>query len=373
MMVLSTKRICIDRSDIRAVLSCLRSKDLSGSGEAVTAYENNLTDYFRVDYALACSSGTSAIYLGLLALKIGRGDEVILPATAPVMSGLPILALGARPIFADVTSISSFALCTSDIMKKQTRRTKAIICVPMWGYPIEASDYKKLIRSTGLPILDDCAQAHGSSVNGALQGSFASISAFSTHERKLICTGEGGFVLTNEKLYYDTMFECRAFGRPQSADDSANFGERFGMNCKLAAPLASLGSSQLGKLDVRIDIRRKNAAMLRNLLQEFPQFVEPDCSHDANPNYYAMALIDTSEKPVAKILNKKLFDKGVISDSYRYRYMPTYGVPIFQKYAVRCENAEELCSRIVTLPVHEEFNENWRTLIYEAFLESVQI
>lgn len=134
---LSTKHVVTGDAEAQAVTSAVQGGDLSGNARLVGDYERALAHWFGARFALACSSGTAALHLALLALEVRAGDEVIVPPTAPAMTTLPVLALGARPVFADIRSSASFALDVVDVDRKRTARTKAVVSVPMWGYPAD--------------------------------------------------------------------------------------------------------------------------------------------------------------------------------------------------------------------------------------------
>jgi len=117
---LSTKHVVAGDAEVQAVTGALRGGDLSGNARLVGDYERALSKWFGTRFALACSSGTAALHLALLTLGVGVGDEVIVPPTAPAMTALPVLAVGARPVFADTRSPASFALDLADVDRKRT-------------------------------------------------------------------------------------------------------------------------------------------------------------------------------------------------------------------------------------------------------------
>lgn len=268
----TTKHVALDAADVAAVAKALRAGDLSGTGDAVQRYERALASAFDTRFAVACSSGTAAIHLALLALDIGTGDEVIIPPTAPAMTALPVLAVGARPVFADVASPNSFALDLGDVECKLSSATKAIVSVPMWGYPADGKLLVDACRAWGVALVEDAAQAHGTCVGGCLAGTQGTIGTFSTHSRKLMTTGEGGFCLTDHPELAARLHQLRNLGQPARLDGPTGtpdglFGAAFGINYKLAAPLAALGTAQLAKLDQRLAARRRVADRL-----------SPDCT-----------------------------------------------------------------------------------------------
>lgn len=138
------------------------------------------------------------------------------------MTALPVLAVGAVPVFADVAHPATFALDVADVAGKFTPRTKAVIAVPMWGYPADGPELARACCDWGVPLVEDAAQAHGTSLSGRYAGTQGAIGAFSTHARKLICTGEGGFCLTSDPALADQLRQLRTSANQPAAASSAS-------------------------------------------------------------------------------------------------------------------------------------------------------
>ncbi|MGH8904069.1 MAG: DegT/DnrJ/EryC1/StrS family aminotransferase [Egibacteraceae bacterium] len=352
----TTKHVLLDAADVAAMVEATSSGDLSGTASTVQRYERALASAFGARFAVACSSGTAAIHLALLALDIGTGDEVIVPATAPPMTALPILAVGARPIFADVASPASFALDLADVERKLSPATKAAISVPMWGYPADGALLADACRAWGVALIEDAAQAHGTRVSGRLAGTQGTIGTFSTHARKLMTTGEGGFCLTYRPELAARLYQLRNIGQPARLDGPTGipdglFGLAFGLNYKLAAPLAALGTAQLTKLDQRLAARRRVANRLLAGLRNVAGLTPLPVADGGQPNHYA--LVATVAGDAAEV-SRRLAVAGVVSDTTRYGYQPLYHLPVFAAGQGRtCDHAERLCASIVTIPCHE--------------------
>lgn len=187
----------------------------------------------------------------LITLGVGKGDEVILPCTAPIMTVLPIIYVGAKPVFVD-SERDNFNINILDLKQKISIKTKLFINVPMWGYANNIFDIVKLCRDKNIPVLEDNSHCHGTKVGHKFLGTYGDFSIFSTHERKLITTGEGAFILVDDKNYYEKLIELRSFGEAthQTVKDNnllGAYGYSFGLNFKLSAINAALGISQLNK------------------------------------------------------------------------------------------------------------------------------
>jgi len=355
--VLENKFINIDKSDIAVVVHAVEARQLAGTADVVMAYEHELQTYFGVKHALAVSSGTAALHLLLYLFDIKQGDEVIVPPTAPIMSALPILAVGAVPVFVDVEP-DSMAYDLQDLRHKITARTRAIVTVPMWGYPTLLGGLREIARKHQLPVIEDASHCHGSRSKEGLTGTMGDIGFFSTQERKLVATGEGGFILTNSNDYADRVREIRDFGKPvrktlELQDYLGRYGYLFGLNFRLAAMSAALGISQVHKLPAKIEQRTANAACLREELSNMAWLREIHVDDATTPNYYSMLMRVDHPTMSASGVAQALYEQAIVSDTYRFGIQPLYKLPIFSAYETDCPNATSLLSRIITLPTHE--------------------
>jgi perosamine synthetase len=355
---LKNKFVDIDRTDESAVLAALRRKQLSGTADIVAEFEQAVASYFYSPYAVASCNGTAAIHLALLALDITAGDEVIVPPTAPVMTVLPILLANAVPVFADVISDQNFGFDLSNVQQKITPKTKAIITVPMWGYPMEMSRLVVLCQKKNIALIEDCSQAHGTKMDGKYLGTFGDIGLWSAHDRKLVACGEGAFMVTESKDLSEKLQEGRAFGRVirqtrKLKKYPGQFGVQFGLNYKIHALGAALGISQLKKLDKKIKIRTKNARAICAGITDLPWLKEIEVTPGGVSNYYALVLYVDPEFASGEEISRKLLAQNIVSDTLEYTYCPLYEMPLFKKFAAKCPNAKRLTQRIITIPTHE--------------------
>lgn len=358
MKTLKNKFVLIDKEDEKAVIQTLRDKQLSGTADVVEQYEKALASYFQTDYAIACANGTIAIHLALLGLGIEQGDEVILPPTAPVMTALPILLAKAVPVFVDTPNEENFSFDIKDLENKITSKTKAIITVPMWGYPIEMDEVIRVANNHKIPVIEDCSQAHGTTYAGKYLGTFGDIGLWSTHDRKLITTGEGAFITTNNLTLYQKMQEIKSFGRVMRTTKElqpylGQFGVLFGFNYKINALGAGLGISQLKKLAKRIAIRTNNAKLIRKGIASLAWATEIAIVPHGVPNYYALLVRIDPSFHTGEYVSKYLLERGIVSDTYEYGYKPLYEMPLFSQYDAHCPHAKRLTETIITLPTHE--------------------
>lgn len=333
---------CGELDEITEVLTNGR---LSGGAPVLPVYERALVGWFGVKRAIAVNSGTSALHATLIALDVKPGDEVLVPATAPLPTAMPILTCGATPIIVD-TLPGSLALDPADVSPKLTPKVKATITLPLWGYPADDQSVQALLGAAGVPVIEDACQAHGTKVRGRYAGTTGRAGCFSTHDRKLLSTGEGGFVLTNDEELAERIEFYTHLGHLN--------GHVHGVNYKLAGPLAAIGLRRLRGLEAHLRSRRANAARLLAELPEGPALTELGYGETDTPNYYNLVLVAAED---AEAFAARFASTGLPPDSLRYGYRPLYHWPIFAQYATACPNAEALCAATLQFPVHPGMSE----------------
>jgi 8-amino-3,8-dideoxy-alpha-D-manno-octulosonate transaminase len=263
----------IGEEEKQAVMAVLDDKTLfrfygpSPTPSRVAALERRFAAYMGAKYALAVSSGTAALHCGLIGLGIGTGDEVIVPAYTFIASATAVIAAKAVPIIAEVDD--SLTLDPFDIERHVTRRTKAIMAVHMRGAPCDLDSIMEIARRRGLMVIEDVAQADGASYHGRRLGTFGEVGAFSLQYHKVITTGEGGMLLTNEQTIYD---RARIFHDGASAFRGGK--ERLsvplfpGVNYRMGEICGALGLVQLDRLEGLLQTMRARKARIRAAIAE---------------------------------------------------------------------------------------------------------
>ncbi|MFP4515116.1 MAG: aminotransferase class V-fold PLP-dependent enzyme [Parcubacteria group bacterium] len=339
-MKISDKYTFYDKKDIEIVTEIIKSKKLSGTSNFVLEYEQKLASFFESKHAVAVSSGTAAIQVALYALGVKAGDEVIISSACPLMSVVPIMELKVKPVFCD-TNENDFGLNLNDLKKLISPKVKAVIEVPMWGYPTNVIDLNKYLKRNNIPLLLDLAQAHGTQINNKHLSNYGDISCFSTHDRKILATGEGGFCLTDKKNLYNKMQSYIKFGGMN--------GIEYGLNFKLAALQAGVGINRINFISKQLKKRSENAHYLLNKINN-EKISEFKIIKKGLPNYYTLIL--TTNNYNAKHFMDYLDRYGIPSDIKRYNFKVLYKYPLFKKYLRKCKNSEKLSQNITTIPVH---------------------
>jgi perosamine synthetase len=184
-------------NELRYVSECVQSTWISSSGPFIERFEKSFAEFCDARHAIVTSNGTTALHLALVALGIGTGDEVIVPALTYIASANAVKYCGATPVFADSDPVT-MTIDPVDAAAKITPRTKAIMPVHLYGHPAEMDRINALAARHGLAIVEDAAEAHGALCNGRKVGSLGNCGVFSFFGNKIITTGEGGAVVTND-------------------------------------------------------------------------------------------------------------------------------------------------------------------------------
>jgi dTDP-4-amino-4,6-dideoxygalactose transaminase len=236
-------------------------------GRYVSQFEQAVADYLGIKHAVAVSSGTAALHLALAALGIGPGDEVVVPAyTFPATANV-VETVGAKPVFVDV-DLHTYNVDVEKIEKVISARTKAIIPVHLFGNPAEMDVIQKIGKTHGLAVIEDAAGALGSTYRGKKCGTLGTMGCFSFHPRKIITTGEGGMVITDDDDLAERVRSLRNHGI-QTIRDQYDFTEA-GLNYRMNELGAALGANQMPEIQRMIYERQQLATLYVDLLKDLP-------------------------------------------------------------------------------------------------------
>lgn len=268
-------RPSLDANEEQAVARVLRSGWIS-QGPVVEQFENALAAFLRCRHVVAVNSGTSALTLALKAIGVGPDCSVIVPAFTCPATVLPILALGARPVFVDI-NLNTLNLTWTDVQPALRPDTKAVLLVHLFGRIADAARFSHECRARRIALIEDAALALGAKQNGQAAGTFGNAGCFSFHPRKMITTGEGGAVCSDDPELARQIATDRNYGAAVSAwerfqVDSGHLQgfERLAFNMKLTDLQAALGVCQLEKLPGFIARRRAIVQAYRDGLANLP-------------------------------------------------------------------------------------------------------
>jgi perosamine synthetase len=244
------------------VADCMESGWISSAGKYVELFEAEFAKFCGVRHAVSCCNGTAALHLSLAALGVGPGDEVIVPTLTFVATANAVTYCGARPVFVD-SEPGSWNLDPAQVASKITPRTKGVIAVHLYGNPVDVDALRALAGRHGLFLLEDAAEAHGALHRGRPAGSLGDIAAFSFYGNKIIATGEGGMVTTDD----DALAARARLLRGQGMDPERRYWfPVVGYNYRMMNIPAAIGLAQLERAGWHTARRREVAASYRRLL-----------------------------------------------------------------------------------------------------------
>jgi perosamine synthetase len=276
----------ITAKEIEAVCEVLRGPNLS-LGPKLTEFEQAFTDYIGSKRAVAVNSGTSGLFLSMLALGIAPGDEVITTPFTFIASAASIMMVGAKPVFVDIDP-KNLNINPDKIEAQITDRTKAILPVEVFGNPAGLDRISEIAEKHNLPVIEDSCEALGSELNGKKAGTFGTISVFGFYPNKQITTGEGGMILTNDDYLADICVSLRNQGR---GPDGAWLGhERLGYNFRLSDINCALGIVQLSRIDQIKEKRRQVAKWYQQMLADDPRLIVPTEPDGCNTNWFVFVV-----------------------------------------------------------------------------------
>lgn len=338
----------IGQEEIDAVVAALKRGEVSGSfGETIPKFEQAFADYCGVKYGVAVTSGTMALHLAVAAAGIGHGDEVLVSASTNIATALAVYHNGALPIAVDSEPIT-WNLDSDLIESLITPKTKAIIPVHLFGNPVNMERLCAIAKKHRLFVIEDCAESHGAKFNGRMTGSFGDMGCFSFYANKIITTGEGGMIVTDNHDFAERLRLLRNLGftKPRFRHEIA------GYNARMTGYQAAVGLAQLRKINRFIADKRRVAHTYNRYLAEVPGLQLPSELDGAFNVYWMYALVVTPDFAISRDeLQNALADKGIETRTFFY---PMNRQPCFMDMpnyrTVSCPVAERLWETGLYLP-----------------------
>jgi len=347
------------------VLDCMDSGWVSSAGKYVDRFEEAFAEFCGVRHAVACCNGTAALHVSLLALGVGPGDEVIVPTLTFVATANAVTYCGARPVFAD-SEPETWNLDPAHVASKITPRTKGIIAVHLYGHPAEVDALRALASRHGLFLLEDAAEAHGALYRGRRVGSLGDLAAFSFYGNKIIATGEGGMVVTND----DALAARVRLLRGQGMDAERRYWfPVVGYNYRMMNLPAAIGLAQLERAGWHTARRREVAAAYKRLLGDVPGLGwQAERARARHAYWMFTVLLRDGAADVRDRLMTRLEEEGIET---RPVFYPLHTLPPYRE-AARGEVfpvAESLSRRGVSLPTWAGLSHDDQSYICERLKE----
>lgn len=329
-------------------------------GPVLQKFEAEFAKFIGTKYSVGVASGTDALRLSLVALGIGPGDEVIIPVNTFIATAYAAIYIGAKPVFVDIDE-SSYNIDTNKIEDKITKKTKAIIPVHLYGTPAQMDKVTSIAKKYSLKIIEDAAQAHGSTFKGKNIGTIGDLSAFSFYTSKnLGACGDAGAITTNSKKIADLLIRLRDFGRSSHTEYN-----EVGINSRMDTIQAAILSIKLKHLKKWNQKRREVANYYTQQLDllKIPGLITPKISKECLPVYYVYTIRCKKRERLISYLESQGIQTGVY-----------YPVPLHLQKSLKnlgyrkgdFPTAEKVSKEILSLPMYPELTRSHQDHIIES-------
>ena len=277
--------------ELEYLTECVTTNWVSTGGPMVDRFEKEFARYLDMPNAVSTCNGTAAIHVALDALGIGPGDEVVVPALSFIASANPVVYAGASAVFADIDPVT-WGYDMTSLESMITSRTRAIMVVHLYGFPVPMEEIMDLAASRDLYVIEDASEALGSTWKGQYAGTFGHIGCFSFNGNKIMTTGAGGMVVTRDTDVKNLVYHLTT----QARSDPVRYEhDMIGYNYRLSNIAAALGVAQLEQLPGFLRRKRKMGAIYRRELAALDQIDLPPHHADACPNYWLNCVLIDEE------------------------------------------------------------------------------
>jgi len=347
-------KIYTDDEDLQLISKVISRGTQWALGPEVEEFEKEISSYVNSDYCVTFNSGTSALHSTYLSYGLGNSDEILIPSFSFITTANSVLFVNAKPIFCDIEE-STLGLDYNLLEEKITPKTKAIVPMDYGGLPCNILKIKEIAEKNNLLLIEDAAEALGSSVNGHKIGSISDSSIFSFCGNKVLTTGEGGAVTTNSKSIFEKLKQIRSHGRTDSKNYFENPNEStyldVGYNWRMSSITAALGISQLKKLDKLVSLRQKNAKSIINKISKFDlKIITPPLGYD---HIYQMFSIRLKNQQIRDKLHSFLIEKRIFSKVYFPPiHLNSFYMEKFNTKKGQLPITEFVSEQILTVPIY---------------------
>jgi len=330
----------LDGNERKYLLECIDTGWISSEGPFVSRFERLFAQRVARRHGIAVCNGTAAIDAAVEALRLGPGDEVIVPTFTIISCVSQLVRSGAKPVLVDCDPLT-WNINVANIEASITERTKAIMVVHIYGLPADMDPVLDLARRYNLRVLEDAAEAHGQAYRGRPCGSFGDISTFSFYPNKHVTTGEGGMVLTDDQQLAD---DCRSLRNLCFQPGRRFVHERLGWNLRMTNLQAAIGLAQLEQLDVFLQRKRAMGARYTSALSGIPGLQLPVRQTDyADNHYWVYGMVVDEVHGSAEQVMSRLAEKGIGTRPF---FHPMHQQPVLRELGLFADESYPVAERI---------------------------
>ena len=347
----------------RAVQDVISSGKLTDAsyegGKYVREFEGKVRRLIGAKHVVAVNSGTAALHTVLMARGVGAGDEVVVPSFTFVATANVVLACGAKPVFVDTKD--DYNMDPNEFKRAISKKTKAVIPVHLYGYPADMDEIRELASAKGVFVVEDAAESLGATYKGKQTGTLSDAGCFSMYATKVVTSGEGGAISTDDDEVADLLRLVRNHGMVHGYDT-----RHLGFNYRLPEVSAAVASAQMDRLSGFLEARRRNVARLEERLGVVSGASYRQRSADRTHAYYLYTLyLKKNRDRVLTSLNEKGIGAAV------YFRVPVHRTPLYVRlgYARKAlENTDDSARHVLSLPVHPGMTDEDVDSVADAFV-----
>jgi perosamine synthetase len=352
----------LDGNELRYLTQCIQSNWISSAGRFVKEFERQFARAMGCEFGVACANGTAALHLALTALGLGPGDEVILPTFTMIATANAVTYTGATPVLVDSEPVT-WNMDPAQVAARVTPRTRAIVVMHTYGHPVDMDAIAAVARGHGLAVVEDAAEAHGARYRGRPVGSLGDAASFSFYANKIITTGEGGMVTTNDEKIARVARRLR----DHAFSDERHFWHKYlGFNYRMTNLQAAVGLAQTERLADLVQTRRLNARRYEERLAGIRGLTLPPQAADVTNVFWMYGILVEDDFGGSRDqLRQRLAHQGIETRTF---FIPIHLQPIYHRahrahpYPV----AETLCRKGLYLPSGATLSESDIDFVAEA-------
>lgn len=367
-----------DEDDVESVSRVIRRGSYWTLGPEIRELEERLAEYIGVDYAVTFNSGTSALHAAMLAYGVREGDEVLVPSFTFIATANAALFVGARPVFGEIEE-ERYALDPEDVASRITPRTRVVMPIHYGGMPARIRELAEVAEDYGVILVEDMAESLGAKTEeGRMVGSYGDAAVISFCGNKVITTGEGGAVVTNDRKLYQRLLLIRSHGRLDKAGEYFTSPASFnyvtlGYNWRISSITAALGLSQMRKLERAIELRRRVASLYeQQLSRRLGDVVKPFREPPGTRAVYQMYTIRFPGRPELRDhARRRLSEAGVTTKIY---FEPVHLTTLYRSLGYRpglLPRTERVAREVLTLPIYPTMTREEVMYVVEKLEEAV--
>lgn len=350
---ISVANAVLNGNEKKYVNECLDTGWISSNGRFVEEFEKKFSDFCKTKYSVSCCNGTVSLHLSLLAQNVAPGDEIIMPTLTYIATANAVRYCGGRPVFVDSEG-ETWNINPALIEAKVTDKTKGIIVVHLYGHPVDMDPVLKIAEKYGLFVIEDAAEAHGALYKNKIVGSIGDCGSFSFYGNKIITTGEGGMVVTQNKRLADTIRTLKG----QGVDPNRRYWHPvIGYNYRMTNIEAAIGLAQLEKIDWHLQRRREIARLYNKHLEDLQEFIQlPAEMKWAKHAFWMYSVLLKDRINVSRDeFMVRLQEAGIET---RPVFYPMHILPPYNEPEGHYPVAERIAARGINLPTHGTLSED---------------